>query len=501
MAPHEVSKPAAVVVNQDTYQTYFRPLALRGTDQTISSETMSPLGRPTTPKTTPIARKLNRESSESSIASQKQLCRRPSSLGARLEEAVASRKRRMSSETLTSHHSASFINSEKHRSISSKTNKQRNSDRQPSQVTVSEDHVVGGTRPGLRWKHQISSHLIEVRISKKPPPGSSEKVISEPSKVQTNPVQNDHIKYGPEACDTPLVETLNGRDATVTLSSSAKKTRDSVQGLLSPEATGGLYSRVKRHLRLNKSPAVACEGEAAKHGKDSETENMLKQASEMLQNLPDDRSLISVADRNTSRMSIAAVPDRRGGLFLRRSDMSAPNSRRHLFSGKQPMPSPDARALYRGSDNEEYFRVEMSTIGAPSFLPSEARRVGTPPLPSAEGGPKILPLRGFFFDYRPPGQNDAKSPSWEVSNGNSSYDSGGSGKKSEDSTLGYDRDWLMVKVSRSETTNTFEFRIPEHLPSSPLCPSNPKHTSGGNGICPYHGRAHRNSKASERRPS
>lgn len=30
--------------------------------------------------------------------------------------------------------------------------------------------------------------------------------------------------------------------------------------------------------------------------------------------------------------------------------------------------------------------------------------------------------------------------------------------------------------------------IPEHLPSSPLCPMHPKHKSGGKGICPFHGR-------------
>ncbi len=30
--------------------------------------------------------------------------------------------------------------------------------------------------------------------------------------------------------------------------------------------------------------------------------------------------------------------------------------------------------------------------------------------------------------------------------------------------------------------------IPEHLPSSPLCPMNPKHDGGGRSICPYHGR-------------
>lgn len=36
--------------------------------------------------------------------------------------------------------------------------------------------------------------------------------------------------------------------------------------------------------------------------------------------------------------------------------------------------------------------------------------------------------------------------------------------------------------------NEFEFDIPEHLPNSPICPANPKHKSGGVGVCVYHGR-------------
>lgn len=34
----------------------------------------------------------------------------------------------------------------------------------------------------------------------------------------------------------------------------------------------------------------------------------------------------------------------------------------------------------------------------------------------------------------------------------------------------------------------FALNIPEHLPSSPLCPKNPKHKSGGKGTCVYHGK-------------
>ncbi|KAF2098461.1 hypothetical protein NA57DRAFT_75705 [Rhizodiscina lignyota] len=35
---------------------------------------------------------------------------------------------------------------------------------------------------------------------------------------------------------------------------------------------------------------------------------------------------------------------------------------------------------------------------------------------------------------------------------------------------------------------SFDWDIPVHLPQSPLCPLNPKHKSGGKGVCVYHGR-------------
>lgn len=38
---------------------------------------------------------------------------------------------------------------------------------------------------------------------------------------------------------------------------------------------------------------------------------------------------------------------------------------------------------------------------------------------------------------------------------------------------------------------SFEFDLPEHLPTSPMCPANKKHKSGGTGVCVYHGRSKR----------
>ncbi|KAI1434449.1 hypothetical protein GGR50DRAFT_403066 [Xylaria sp. CBS 124048] len=37
--------------------------------------------------------------------------------------------------------------------------------------------------------------------------------------------------------------------------------------------------------------------------------------------------------------------------------------------------------------------------------------------------------------------------------------------------------------------SSFQFQLPEHLPTSPMCPANKRHTSGGTGVCVYHGRA------------
>ncbi|KAK0284889.1 hypothetical protein LTR35_000224 [Friedmanniomyces endolithicus] len=39
-----------------------------------------------------------------------------------------------------------------------------------------------------------------------------------------------------------------------------------------------------------------------------------------------------------------------------------------------------------------------------------------------------------------------------------------------------------------DTIMGFELNVPDHLPSSLLCPLNPRHKSGGNAICPMHGR-------------
>ncbi|KAI1423277.1 hypothetical protein F5Y12DRAFT_549675 [Xylaria sp. FL1777] len=54
------------------------------------------------------------------------------------------------------------------------------------------------------------------------------------------------------------------------------------------------------------------------------------------------------------------------------------------------------------------------------------------------------------------------------------------------------KEWWEVSVPTSYAAvdqRTFKFDMPEHLPTSPMCPANKRHKSGGTGVCVYHGRA------------
>ena len=161
------------------------------------------------------------------------------------------------------------------------------------------------------------------------------------------------------------------------------------------------------------------------------------------------------------------------------------------------------------------------------------RRVNTPPLVMEPGGK----ARGFFFDLTPPpsdaklnsANSDSRSSFDFNSRSSSSHQSNNNSKQSSKPTTpshtfmtssvtssginphttrpftskpstpnggAVSRQWWDCDedtiVSRAErrpiTRGSFVLDIPEHLPSSPLCPMHPKHKSGGKGICPFHGR-------------
>jgi len=170
----------------------------------------------------------------------------------------------------------------------------------------------------------------------------------------------------------------------------------------------------------------------------------------------------------------------------------------NLMFGKPPVNTPEAAALYGGRDNREFFKVEISNPNGPTFLPSEARRIGTPPLPSE--GPRGR-RRGWFFDLNNPTADSTPSDH------DDSDDSDEPSTPRTEAELMTPRERLFSAVRRRSTGHNdwfsvqlmvedargveerFKLNVPEHLLGSPLCPRSPMHKSGGKGICVYHGRS------------
>ena len=196
-----------------------------------------------------------------------------------------------------------------------------------------------------------------------------------------------------------------------------------------------------------------------------------------------------------------------------------------LRMGAQPNNTPDEQATYKikrspSAETEEFFKVDISIRGGTSYLPSEARRVHTPPLP--QDGPDGK-KRGFFFDYNAPNSSYRKHSdlidpnllptgraSRQVPTGKKTYHVAGgaitkdkigdwydaklaqleeesdseTGAKRPDLSLlhtngsGRDRsdtNTSLAEIRKRKEEEKLDYNIPEHLPSSPLCPRHPRY--------------------------
>lgn len=252
---------------------------------------------------------------------------------------------------------------------------------------------------------------------------------------------------------------------------------------LEPNQKNGFYYRAKLHLGLGQEFNDSAH---EYHRAQTFTEELLERASTMLRDIsgklttPPSSTTSGSNKSNRSNFNWHTRPARLIPFYSSFRNSSS-SSIHHAGMGNAPQASPNSQSMYTGSDSKQYFRVEISNPDGPSYLPSEARRINTPPSPKSMSDKK---LRGFFFDYNAPNETiltpcpDAvesqKSPSCER-------------RRKRSSGI----DWYRVKLAADEAKdgrNSFELNVPEHLPNSPLCPRNPKHRSGGKGICVYHGR-------------
>ncbi|CAM1511636.1 Fc.00g091490.m01.CDS01 [Cosmosporella sp. VM-42] len=156
---------------------------------------------------------------------------------------------------------------------------------------------------------------------------------------------------------------------------------------------------------------------------------------------------------------------------------SVASSIREAVRGETPPMSPATEYTIPFGDNSSFTQ----------FPGGEAVRIKTPPLceDTADGRP-----RAFFTSMTPPGDD---SPDTML--GPSPTQSTTRLKVRRKSVVKQSREWWDGMPEQKEARRTsqeraeaFEFQVPEHLPSSPMCPANPRHRSGGTGMCVYHGR-------------
>ena len=205
-------------------------------------------------------------------------------------------------------------------------------------------------------------------------------------------------------------------------------------------------------------------------------------------------------------------------------------------SGAAVAPQPK----YKSATGEEHYKTTLTGPGDPSFLPSEMKRVNTPPITNAKSlASKPSGFRGFFFDMRsmPADQTslDSESPvpskfqrrapiipkrslqsllpklslpklkrkasgmhqepdvpedplavtGFQQTPFSQRY---GDTRRAKMSRLKAYVDETLKESEEDDGTALSVYDVPDHLPSSPLCPLSSKHPSGGKAICPIHRR-------------
>ena len=324
-------------------------------------------------------------------------------------------------------------------------------------------------RSGFKWKREFSGRWLEIRIGRKE---QSAKHSAEASGQATPIPLSQHSTISLPLSHSSTRIDLEARDRPSNAASDQRllpESRDSFQyATLTPRE--GLYCRTKRALGLKSDPIDPNDPNPQDR---SSTDNLLDRVSSTLRFLPDRITPSPSSANSVSNLSIAAPRWQRIMSRHGKVGPSTTSSIRGLLMGKSPISTPNPETMYTGSDSTKYVSVDLTEEGV-AFLPSEARRINTPPLPTDATSSGIKNTRGFFFDYNAP--PEPKFPPHVVEN-NTHAD-----RPRRDS------DWYRVKMHAIDAEEILREQlaasVPEHLPNSPLCPRHPKHKSGGTGECP-----------------
>ena len=326
--------------------------------------------------------------------------------------------------------------------------------------------ITEDTKPSPRWKRRFSSRWIEVRIGRK-----------SKSNRQSWTGSTDSIPPIPDAA--PGAGALHKDEDSMRAPSKSIDVDQTSKGprSLNVSKLGGFYGRAKRRIGLQQRPEETVPKVARTS---TDTLEMLHQVSSILRDISETTRTSPGLSRTASNLTISPLRKRRTLRFpfSSRSPHSSSSSIRRLRMGIPPLNTPDARGMYTGADGKQHAVVEMTSRDGPAYLPSEARRIGTPPLMSSSPGLR----QGFFLDENSSSDSNSSTKA-EVSR---------MGHRGQESDRHSKVDWYQARAAvekAREAQFRFELNVPEHLPNSPLCPKHPKNRhTGGRGVCVYHGR-------------
>ena len=322
-------------------------------------------------------------------------------------------------------------------------------------------------RPSLKWKRQISGRWIEIRIGRK----SKSNGHSRTGSTDSTPPNLDAAL----GSDTMQNEDLTGASSqSIDIDQIAKGRKSLHSGRI-----GGLYGRAKRRIGLQQRAEEPIPKIARTN---THTFDVLQRVSSILRDVAEIKTTSPDLSRTASSQTINGLHGRRTRRFpfSRRSPFSSSSSIRRLRMGISPRNTPDVQEMYLGSDGNQHPVVEMTSRDGPAYLPSEARRIGTPPLTSSSPGLQ----HGFFLDEYTSSDSTSSPKAEDKQRGNGNCDQELNGNA--------EADWFRARVAAEKAKDAqfqFDFNIPEHLPNSPLCPRHPKNRhTGGKGVCVHHGR-------------
>lgn len=376
---------------------------------------------------------------------------------------------------------------------------------------------------GFTWSRATSGYCFEVRIARKETVGTPQvspegaAPFARAHTIGHSTEFNDRnsilmVEAPSPSTPRPLVNVDNSSRRAISPTLTATS---SDPFLPSESRREGLYCRTKRALGLKNGPIVAIARYAPvpERAMTGGVGFLLDRTSSTLRYLPSKDRGPTTSSATPSNLSIASPRSANRWRHLRpgftSSIKSSSSSIRSYIRGKPPPPTPEPQSMYTGSDNIQYSAVELTYPDGPNFLPSEARRLKTPPTRTPSVSGKTM-LRGLYSEHYLPCDTEAiKSPSSGSTlllplNNDSRATSVNipptqiSERERQKSATDLHRrlskaDWYRVEMRAIDgpgglTREQFVLSVPEHLPNSPMCPKHPKNKSGGKGVCVYHGR-------------